>query len=75
MEVRKGARRTTLESLERRHQMASLEAGGWWYGHGLPSVSEDSAPQMWHRSCRAGDLKGLVGKNMGVRGSLVPAIR
>lgn len=74
LEVRKGAR-TTLERLERRYQMASLEAGGWWYGHGVPSVSEDPAPQMWQRSCRAGDPKVLVGKNIGVRGSLVPGIR
>lgn len=76
----KGARRTTLESLERRYQMANWETGEILYqdlkgyGHGVPSFSEEPPPEMWPRSGRARDLKVLVGKNLAVRVSLVPGL-
>lgn len=78
----KRGKKNHSRSLERRYQMANLEAGemvGWQdlegYVHGVPSFPENPPHQVWHRSCRAGDLKVLVGKNMGVRVSLAPAGR
>lgn len=79
LEAGRGAR-TTLE--EANIKQPTSRQGRWWdsktsegYGHGVPSFSKDPPHHTWPRSCRAGNPTVLVGKNMGVRGSLTPGPR